>query len=141
MHYEISTGHSVEWQEIAELLRLVGWGDEYEEGSIQRSIRAYPFVALARNTQGMLLGYLTAFSDGVFSTTVGEIVVHPEAQGVGIGRALLSEVETKFPSVPIYVNALGEAKRFFEACGYRIPRTEMTVMFKKTGAINPSIVV
>ncbi|MDM0021626.1 GNAT family N-acetyltransferase [Variovorax saccharolyticus] len=134
MSYQISTARTVTWQEFAELMESVGWGGGYDEESFERSYRAYPLVVHARADDGVLLGYVSAFSDGVFSTMLGELVVRPTAQGSGIGRALLKAVEAEFPGVPVYVKAMGEAKRFFEACGYRRPTTEMTVMFKKPSA-------
>jgi GNAT superfamily N-acetyltransferase len=109
----------------------VGWGEGYDEISFQRSSCAYPLVVHARSGDGALLGYVSAFSDGAFTTMLGELVVHPRAQRLGIGRALIAAVEAAFPGIPVYVKALGEARRFFEACGYRCPRSEMTVMFKK----------
>jgi len=129
--YEISTGLGVQWQELANLFKAVGWGTDYDEATIHRSIEAYPHVAHARDVDGNLVGYVTAFSDGAFSTMLGELVVHPSAQRQGIGRKLLTTVETRFPSVPITVKALGDAKIFFEACGYRVPSAEVTPMFKK----------
>ncbi len=133
MTYEISTGHEIQWQEVADLFMSVGWGDGYEEEMIQRSIQAYPLVAHARDAKGVLVGYVTAFSDGAFSTMLGELAVHPAVQRQGVGKALLTIVEARFPGVPIIVKALGDAKKFFEACGYRIPNAEVTSMFKKVG--------
>lgn len=112
-------------------MESVGWGGGYDEASFQRSYHAYPLAVHARADDGMLLGYVSAFSDGAFSTMLGELVVRPTVQGAGIGRALMRVVEAEFPGVPVYVKAMGEAKRFFEACGYRRPTNEMTVMFKK----------
>jgi GNAT superfamily N-acetyltransferase len=114
----------------------VGWGSDYSEELVQRSLAAYPFVAHARSENGVLLGYVSAFSDRAFSTLLGELAVHPEAQRKGIGRALLSAVETEFVGVPVYVKPLGEAKRFFSACGYRAPTVEMQVLFKRNGALS-----
>ncbi|MNW02814.1 Acetyltransferase (GNAT) family protein [compost metagenome] len=65
---------------------------------------------------------------------LGELVVHPAVQGMGIGRALMQRVEQAFPGVPIYVKAMGQAKHFFAACGYREPKAEVTVMFKRPPA-------
>jgi GNAT superfamily N-acetyltransferase len=131
MRYEISTARTVTWQDFSDLMASVGWGDGYDEASFQRSYHAYPLVVHARADDGTLLGYVSAFSDGAFTTMLGELVVRPTVQGSGIGRALMSVVEAQFPGVPVYVKAMGEAKRFFEACGYRRPTIEMTVMFKK----------
>lgn len=131
MAYQIKTGPDLQWQEVADLFLSVGWGDEYDEAMIQRSIRAYPLVAHARDERGVLIGYVSAFSDGVFSTMLGELAVHPAAQRHGVGKALLTVVETRFPGVPITVKALGGAKKFFEACGYRVPAVEVTPMFKR----------
>jgi len=131
MSYQIATTRTVTWWEFADLMESVGWGRGYDEASFQRSYQAYPLVVHARRADdGVLLGYVSAFSDGAFSTMLGELVVRPIVQGCGIGRALLGVVEAEFPGVPVYVKAMGEAKRFFEACGYRRPASEMTVMFK-----------
>ncbi len=107
-----------------------GWG-ERDEASFLRSYRAYTLVAHARWDGGSVVGYVSAFSDGAFSTLLGELVVHATVQGRGIGRALMQQVEKTFPGVPIYVKAMGEAKHFFAACGYREPKAQVTMMFKR----------
>ena len=136
MSYQISSNRTVTWQEFAALMTAVGWGEGYDEISFRRSSRAYPLVVHARSHEGVLLGYVSAFSDGAFTTMLGELVVRPNAQRLGIGRALIGAVEEAFPGIPVYVKALGEAKRFFEACGYRRPTSEMTVMFKKAPLVS-----
>jgi GNAT superfamily N-acetyltransferase len=135
MQYTIATDRTLAWPEFSDLMQSVGWSG-YDEQSFLRASSAYPLVVHARNTEGQLIGYLTAFSDGAFSTILGELVVHPDAQRASVGKALLSVVETTFPDVPIYVKALGDSKHFYEACGYRLPRKEMTVLFKRPSAIN-----
>ena len=110
-----------------------GWG-EHDETAFVRSYAAYPLVVHARADDGAMVGYLSAFSDGAFSTMLGELVVHPAVQGMGIGRALMQRVEQAFPGVLIYVKAMGQAKHFFAACGYREPKAEVTVMFKRPPA-------
>jgi GNAT superfamily N-acetyltransferase len=134
MTYRIFINKEVSTQEFSSLMESVGWGSDYSEELVQRSLAAYPFVAHARSDSGVLWGYVSAFSDRAFSTMLGELSVHPEAQRKGIGRALLSAVETEFTGVPVYVKPLGEAKHFFVACGYRVPAIEMQVLFKRNGA-------
>jgi GNAT superfamily N-acetyltransferase len=134
MTYSILIDKNISALEYSMLMESVGWGSDYCEEIVQRSLAAYPFVAHARSESGALWGYISAFSDRAFSTMLGELVVHPIAQRKGVGRALLSAVEKEFTGVPIYVKPVGEAKHFFAACGYRAPRVEMQVLFKKNGA-------
>ena len=136
MVYRIFINKEVSALEFSSLMKSVGWGSDYSEEFVQRSLAAYPFVAHARSESGVLLGYVSAFSDRAFSTMLGELAVHPEAQRKGIGQALLSAVETEFTGVPVYVKPLGEAKLFFSACGYRAPAVEMQVLFKRNGALS-----
>jgi len=134
MSYSIHTDKNITAAEYASLMEAVGWGSDYEEEVVLRSLSAYPLVAHARSRTGLLLGYVSAFSDRAFSTMLGELVVHPTAQRQGIGRALLTVVEQEFYGVPIYVKPLGAAREFFLACGFRVPSVEMQVLFHRNGA-------
>jgi GNAT superfamily N-acetyltransferase len=134
MTYSIFTDKNISALEYSSLMESIGWGSNYSEELVQRSLTAYPFVAHARSESGVLWGYVSAFSDRAFSTMLGELVVHPLAQRKGIGHALLSAVENEFAGVPVYVKPLGEAKHFFVACGYRAPSIEMQVWFKRNSA-------
>lgn len=130
MTFTISTDRDITCEEFSDLLESVGWGDAEEE-TFRRSRNAYPLIVTARSPNGLLLGYASAFSGGAFTTMLGELIVRPDAQRRGIGRSLLQRVEDVFRGVPVYVKALGDARHFFEACGYRHPPVEMTVMFKR----------
>jgi GNAT superfamily N-acetyltransferase len=129
--FRVSTNKDVTAEEYAQLARSVGWGSEEDSKLFVVSNAAYPLVVHARETSGLLIGYLSAFSDGAFSTMLGELIVHNQFQGHGVGRAMLEVVEKQWPGVPIYIKALGEAKHFFKACGYKVPLAEMTILFKR----------
>jgi GNAT superfamily N-acetyltransferase len=123
-------------EELAELLNAVGWGKN-EPSVVGRSIAAYPFTACARTESGSLVGNLSAFSDGVMSTLLGELVVHPDWRRQGIAKSLLAELEHRYPFAPIYIKALGDSRHFYEAIGFKVPKAEFTVMFKHPGAQRP----
>ena len=135
MSYSIHIDKNISASEYSSLMESVGWGSSYSEELVCRSLTAYPFIAHARSPSGMLLGYVSAFSDRAFSTMLGELVVHSNAQKKGIGRALLTAVEKEFAGIPVYVKPLGNAKQFFLSCGYRVPSVEMQVLFNRNGAV------
>lgn len=130
MDYLFSESKCISPDELERLFAGVGWG-RLTPSELQRSMDAYPLVVHARTPAGELVGYVSAFSDGVLSTMLGELVVHRSHRRKGVAAALLSRVEQRFPNAPVYIKALGEAKHFFIACGYQAPRGEMTVLFRK----------
>lgn len=131
--YQFFTDKSVQITELIDLVVSVGWGAEndYDASDFQRSLAAYPFIVYARNLRGRLVGYLSAFSDGAFSTFIGELFVHPGVQGTGIGTELLRRVAQRYPGVPIYAAPFDEARDFFLKRGYRIPKRPMTILSKR----------
>jgi len=133
-HYTFEVG-TVAPDELSELFRTVGWGSDPVH-VLAKSLRAYPCIVCARDAYGQLIGYVSAFSDGALSTMLGELVVHPNHRRRGVATTLLRAVEEQYPGVPIYVKALGDAKHFFLACGYQVPRAEMTVLFKRPKSAN-----
>ncbi len=134
MDFAIHTDKSISETEYARLMESVTWGSGYSGESIRRSLAAYPFVAHARSGKGELVGFVSAFSDGAFSTLLGELVVRPDSQRKGIGRALLQAVERNYVGIPVYAKPLGQAALFFAACGYREPSVPMKMMFNRNGA-------
>jgi GNAT superfamily N-acetyltransferase len=123
--------------ELASLLDCVGWGSNSVE-AIARSIAAYPCTICAKTEEGALVGYLSAFSDEVISTILGELVVHPAYRRRGVASAMLAVLEQRYPDAPIYIKALGESKLFYAARGFKQPKAELTVMFKHPVASVPS---
>lgn len=133
---EIVSDRNVAPGEFAELMASVGAGkaEDYSPAAIRRSLVAYPFVAHARDASGRLVGYVSAFCDGAFSTFVGEIAVDPRVQRRGIGRKLLGAVEKYAGGVPVYVLPFADHEEVFLKMGYRRARRPSSVLFKRTRA-------
>lgn len=130
--FRISLDKNITTAEFANLMGSVGWGKEdiYDPACIERSLAAYPFVAHVRDRSGRLVGYVSAFSDEAFSTFIGELVVRPEVQHLGIGTELLKRVGQRYPGVPVYAFPFVDVQDFFLQHGYRVGDRAMRVLFK-----------
>ena len=110
---------------IAAGVRATSFHDHW---AVRRSAAAYPFIAYARDPEGRLAGYITAFSDGAFSTFVGDLIVRPDARLKDLGLDLLHLVEETYPGVPVLLRPFDNAHQvFFEYTGIilRAPAVEV----------------
>ena len=109
-HVHIHCTKNISVPEYVSLMAAVGWGaiTDYDATSVSRSIDSYPFVAHARTTDGALVGYVSAFSDGAFSTFIGEVLVHPQLQGQGVGFMYIFFADMfRFPPKSVHVSCYG----------------------------------
>jgi len=134
--FEIFNDKSIAPAEFANLLASVGWGEEaaYDAAAIEHSLASYPVVAHCRDASGLLVGYVSAFTDGVFSTFIGELVVRPSHQRRGVGSALLAQVLEKCRGVPIYAMPFRDTEPFFLERGFQMPKRPMSVVSTRNTA-------
>lgn len=132
----IKTDKNIAADEVANLLASVGWGKEsdYDTATIERSMAAYPIIAYCRNAHGLLIGYVSAFTDGAFSTFIGELIVRRDYQRRGIGSALLAHVVDQCRGVPVYATPFQDTEEFFLERGFRIPKRLMSVVSMRNSA-------
>lgn len=67
---------------------------------------------------GALLGAARAISDGVYYAVVLDVVVAPEHQGQGIGRALMTALLAQLPLEKIYLTAPPDKQDFYKKLGF-----------------------
>lgn len=89
-----STDRDIDLYELEELCDSVGWS--------RRPIRKvriaiqYSFVVISmweqRGSFRRLIGFARATSDHAFNATLWDVVVHPEFQSKGLGKALMQEI-------------------------------------------------
>jgi len=134
--FAICEDKNIESHELANLFASVGWGDDpdYQPEIISRSIAAYPLVAYCRDSNGLLISYVSAFTDGAFSTFIGELVVRPQFQRKGIGSAMLELIVKKCRGVPIYGTPFEDDQSFFLKRGFRVSKRAMSVVSMRNAA-------
>jgi GNAT superfamily N-acetyltransferase len=122
---ELETTGVLSAEELADLYGSVGW-EAYtsDPEALARAVEASTFVVTARR-EGRLVGLARGLSDDVSIFYLQDILIRPEWQRQGIGRALLQACLDRFAHVRVKVLLTDDEERqhrFYEALGYRNAR-------------------
>jgi len=86
-----STERDIDLYELEELCDAVGWSRRPMR-KVRKAIQ-YSFLVTSmwqqRGNTRRLIGFARATSDHAFNATIWDVVVHPEFQGKGLGKALM----------------------------------------------------
>lgn len=89
-----STDRDIDLYELEELCDAVGWSRRPLR-KVKKAIQ-HSFVVISmweqRGTHQQLIGFSRATSDHAFNATIWDVVVHPDFQGKGLGKALMNQV-------------------------------------------------
>lgn len=107
-------------QELIALYDSSGWGkaSDYTPEWVSRSIENTTVIVQSR-ANGRLVEILRAFSDGVSTNHLSEILVHPAFRGQGIGTALMQAFLAGQPPTSLWVVGFEENIGFFERFGLK----------------------
>ncbi|HLO87591.1 MAG TPA: GNAT family N-acetyltransferase [Nostocaceae cyanobacterium] len=98
-----STERDIDLYELEELCDSVGWSRRPLR-KVKKAIEHSFLVASmwqVRGNQKRLIGFARATSDHAFNATIWDVVVHPDFQGQGLGKALMKYVLKKLRSEEI----------------------------------------
>jgi predicted GNAT family N-acyltransferase len=104
-----------------ELRASVGWAS-FAEDIAQKSLDATPFCVCAVEGDA-LIGMGRVLGDGVFSFYIGNVMVRPENQGDGVGRAIMEEImayvdENAIPGAIASLLAIKGKEDFYTRFGF-----------------------
>ncbi|HEY0259109.1 MAG TPA: GNAT family N-acetyltransferase [Lacisediminihabitans sp.] len=120
--FVIDTGAAVVEGDVVSLYESVGWTAYTRDAALlMRAISRSSFVATAREEDGRLLGLVRAVSDDTTICYVQDLLVRPDVQRTGIGRALVAEVLTRFGTLrQIVLMTDDEARQraFYQSLGF-----------------------
>ena len=125
--------NSVNPADAAALYIELGWGTakEYSTARMRRSLAHCDIVVSARNGAGELVGIGRALSDFAIDTKILDLVIAPEYQGQGLGRAMMKKIAAAARGTSIYFETERKNFAFAAKCGYT-KRSGLTVFRKKT---------
>ena len=102
---------------LCDLRESVGW-DRCEE-DYPGAFDSYRLTAAAYEGD-LLVGWCASVGDGVRHLFLIDLIVHPEFQRRGIGRALVEHMVSEADVELIHADFAPGHVRFYEACGFRI---------------------
>jgi ribosomal protein S18 acetylase RimI-like enzyme len=92
-----STDREIDLYELEELCDAVGWSRRPLR-KVKKAIQ-HSFLVVSmweqRGNKRRLIGFSRATSDHAFNATIWDVVVHPDFQGQGMGKALMAFVIKK----------------------------------------------
>lgn len=98
--FTLSTSTAIADIELLLLYNSVGWTAYTNSPDLlSQAIKNSSFVVSAWNEGGKLVGLARTISDDATICYLQDILVHPDLQGTGIGRALFEQVKERYQHV------------------------------------------
>lgn len=105
-------------KELSELFLSVDWSSGHFPEKLRRAIQNYGSVFSARD-DGKLVGMICTMDDGVMTAYIHYLLVRPDYQKHGIGRALIDAVKQCYKGyLRVLLVAYDDGVHFYEAQGF-----------------------
>jgi GNAT superfamily N-acetyltransferase len=123
----VAAEHTLDRDEIVDLYASVGWNAyTADPDQLMRALAGSHLVLTARDDTGALVGLARTISDGETVCYVQDILVRPDAQRHGVGRALMDELHQCYAHCRAFVlttDSSGGAADFYRTVGL-VPHAE-----------------
>jgi ribosomal protein S18 acetylase RimI-like enzyme len=130
---------SIDWDELSNLYKIAPLGDKKPEDlKIAFSNSMYKLFVF---DAGKLIGAGRALADGVDCSYLCDVAVHPEYQGIGLGKEIitkLKELSAGHKKIILYASLGKEA--FYIKLGFMRMRTAMAIFQNRERAIEIGLV-
>ncbi|MDD2384486.1 MAG: GNAT family N-acetyltransferase [Sulfurospirillaceae bacterium] len=131
-HYTLD---SIDWQELSYLYKIAPLGDKKPE-NLKIAFSNSRYVCFVYEND-LLVGVGRALADGVDCSYLCDIAIHPEFQGLGIGKAIvmkLVELSKEHTKIILYANIGKEP--FYAKLGFYKMNTAMAIFKDQKGALD-----
>lgn len=117
---EYSTSPVPEVQEIAALYLANNWSSGKKPDLVRKALEKSDSLVVARRG-GALVGLVNALSDGHLVVYYPHLIVHPDYQGKGIGRALMERIMKGYAEIHQQVLISDDhAEPFYRKLGFTL---------------------
>jgi GNAT superfamily N-acetyltransferase len=118
----------VNWERLAHVYAAAFHG--FQTAALIETVFKNSYATRIAVLDGVIVGGVYAFSDGVLDATIHGLCVHPLNQRQGIGVALLKSLMGQFgPNVALLLTADETMQPIYRKCGFRPLTTAMALGF------------
>lgn len=118
MNYKISLEDQISTDEIVALYKANGWSSANKPNQLLSALRSSHSLVTAR-LDSILVGVGNAISDSHLVVYYPHMLVHPEHQRKGVGRAMMREIQKSYTGFHQQILvADGEAIDFYRGLGF-----------------------
>jgi GNAT superfamily N-acetyltransferase len=118
MNFEVSLEDDIELAETIALYRANDWSSAERPEKLIPALKNSDALVTAR-ISGKLVGIGNAISDGSLVVYYPHLLVHPDHQGKGIGRAMMKRLQQKYASFhQQMLTADAHAFEFYRSLGF-----------------------
>lgn len=121
-----------DYREVRDLLALTGmWGEGACEQRLKSALDASDAILAARCPDGTLAGIARTLTDNAIFIFLAMLVVHPNHQGQGLGRELVTRIMAPMAgqrAMTTIVLSEADATSFYERLGFK---TDMRLMAQR----------
>jgi len=129
----------INWKELAELFRIAPFGDKRPE-DIEKAFVNSMFKCFIFD-QGKLVGVGRALADGIDCSYLCDVAVHPEYQGKGLGRSIITKLlEFSEGHKKVILYACPGKEGFYNKFGFKQMNTAMAIFENQDQAMASGLV-
>ena len=119
---EIRSCQSADIRELLALYASVGWTNYTRSPDMLRDAFAHSLLALGAYEEGQLVGLIRCVGDGCSVVFIQDLLVRPDFQRRGIGKALVNDAlktYSKVYQIQLLTDDTPQTAVFYEALGFR----------------------
>ena len=123
MNIEFNSNNEIGSAEVMEIFISVGWRKNAND-IIKAFKNSYYVTAYNENK---LIGFARAISDGIYYTSIFDVIVKPEFQKKGIAKTMLKMLLQKFKGSYFFLSYTPGNKKIYERCAFEELPTAMWI--------------
>ena len=112
--YEFKENNPVNKDEIIKVFLSVGWNKN--PADIIQAFQKSFYITCYDGDE--LIGFARAISDEYYYTNIFDVIVVPEFQGNGVGKAMMKRILERFKGTYFFLTHTEGKREFYEKCGF-----------------------